>query len=84
MPKLSSPIAPPTSRTDAAPAPLSPSDLLDRHLDNARRQLDDAREQLRQARRRVVQLEEAVGNWELLRRDALARERERTDAPTLG
>ena len=53
---------------------LSPSDLITRHLENAHKQLDTAREQLRQARRRVVQLEEAVTNWDQLRQEALSRE----------
>jgi hypothetical protein len=43
---------------------VSPETLVQRHVDSARRQLAEAREQLKAARRRVVQLEDAVGNWE--------------------
>lgn len=50
-------------RTAAAPS-VSPEVLVGRHVDNARRQLAEARERLKAARRRVVQLEDAVGNWE--------------------
>jgi phage shock protein A len=41
-----------------------PETLVQRHVDSARRQLAEAREQLKAARRRVVQLEDAVDNWE--------------------
>jgi hypothetical protein len=43
---------------------VSPEALVQRHVDSARRQLAEAREQLKAARRRVVQLEDAVCNWE--------------------
>ena len=43
---------------------VSPETLVQRHVDSARRQLAGAREALKAARRRVVQLEDAVGNWE--------------------
>jgi hypothetical protein len=43
---------------------VSPETLVQRHVDSARRQLAEAREQLKAARRRVVQLEDAVCNWE--------------------
>jgi hypothetical protein len=43
---------------------VGPETLVQRHVDSARRQLADAREQLKAARRRVVQLEDAVCNWE--------------------
>jgi hypothetical protein len=43
---------------------VSPETLVTRHVDSARRQLAEAREQLKAARRRVVQLEDAVCNWE--------------------
>jgi len=52
---------------------VSPEQLIARHVDSARRQLADARENLKAARRRVVQLEDALCNWERfateLRRD---------------
>jgi hypothetical protein len=60
----------PERRTTATPAdPLSresvsPEVLIERHVDSARRQLADARENLKAARRRVVQLEDALCNWE--------------------
>jgi phage shock protein A len=43
---------------------VGPETLVQRHVDSARRQLAEAREQLKAARRRVVQLEDAVDNWE--------------------
>jgi hypothetical protein len=43
---------------------VDPETLVQRHVDSARRQLAEAREHLKAARRRVVQLEDAVGNWE--------------------
>jgi len=43
---------------------VSPEALIERHVENARRQLADARENLKAARRRVVQLEDALRNWE--------------------
>jgi hypothetical protein len=43
---------------------VSPDTLVARHVENARRQLAEARERLKAARRRVVQLEDALGNWE--------------------
>jgi hypothetical protein len=52
---------------------VTPEALVQRHVDSARRQLAEAREQLKAARRRVVQLEDAVCNWE--RFAAEARER---------
>jgi hypothetical protein len=59
-------------KTTASPT-VSPAALIDRHIDGARRQLADARESLKAARRRVVQLEDALCNWERfaqeLRRD---------------
>ena len=51
-------------RQTAASPSVSPEVLVGRHVDNARRQLAEARERLKAARRRVVQLEDAVGNWE--------------------
>jgi hypothetical protein len=44
--------------------PVSPEALVERHIESARRQLAEARERLKAARRRVVQLEDAVCNWE--------------------
>jgi phage shock protein A len=49
---------------------VGPETLVQRHVDSARRQLAEAREQLKAARRRVVQLEDAVCNWELLAAEA--------------
>ncbi|MGZ4800342.1 MAG: hypothetical protein ACXVL8_15420 [Acidimicrobiia bacterium] len=43
---------------------ISPEILIERHVENARRQLADARENLKAARKRVVQLEDALCNWE--------------------
>jgi hypothetical protein len=51
-------------RKSVAPQALSPEALIARHVDSARRQLADARENLKAARRRVVQLEDALCNWE--------------------
>ncbi|MGZ4689187.1 MAG: hypothetical protein ACXVKA_04430 [Acidimicrobiia bacterium] len=46
---------------------VSPERLIERHVEDARRQLAEGRERLKAARRRVVQLEEALENWERLR-----------------
>jgi hypothetical protein len=55
----------PSERRQSAGSPaVSPEELVHRHVDDARRQLADARERLKAARRRVVQLEDAVCNWE--------------------
>jgi sRNA-binding protein len=54
----------PDRRQTAAPPSVRPEVLVERHVENARRQLAEARERLKAARRRVVQLEDAVGNWE--------------------
>jgi hypothetical protein len=55
----------PSERRQSAGSPaVSPEDLVQRHVDDARRQLAEARERLKAARRRVVQLEDAVCNWE--------------------
>ncbi len=54
----------PDRRQTATPASVRPEVLVERHVENARRQLAEARERLKAARRRVVQLEDAVGNWE--------------------
>ncbi|HEY3722630.1 MAG TPA: hypothetical protein VGN59_04620 [Acidimicrobiia bacterium] len=43
---------------------VTPEELIERHVENARRQLAEARENLKAARRRVVQLEDALCNWE--------------------
>ncbi len=43
---------------------VTPEELIQRHVENARRQLAEARENLKAARRRVVQLEDALCNWE--------------------
>ena len=60
-------------RQTGAPESVSPEELIERQVENARRQLDNARETLKAARRRVVQLEGALDNWERfaaeLRRD---------------
>lgn len=50
---------------DSGPS-VSPELMIGRHVENARRQLDEARERLKAARRRVVQLEDALTNWERL------------------
>ncbi len=54
----------PERRQTAAPEPVTPEALIERHVESARRQLADAREKLKAARRRVVQLEDALCNWE--------------------
>jgi hypothetical protein len=55
----------PSERRQSATSPaVSPEALVQRHVEDARRQLAEARERLKAARRRVVQLEDAVGNWE--------------------
>lgn len=51
-------------RQTAAPETVSPEELIGRHVESARRQLADARENLKAGRRRVVQLEDALCNWE--------------------
>jgi hypothetical protein len=51
-------------RTSVGDDGVGPETLVQRHVDSARRQLAEAREQLKAARRRVVQLEDAVCNWE--------------------
>lgn len=56
--------AAPDRRQTAAPPSVRPEVLVERHVENARRQLAEARERLKAARRRVVQLEDAVENWE--------------------
>jgi hypothetical protein len=43
---------------------VSPEVLIGRHVENARHQLAEGRERLKAARRRVVQLEDALTNWE--------------------
>jgi hypothetical protein len=54
----------PERRQTVVPDSVSPETLIERHVDSARRQLLDARENLKAARRRVVQLEDALCNWE--------------------
>jgi len=54
----------PERRATATTEAVSPETLIERHVDSARRQLADARENLKAARRRVVQLEDALCNWE--------------------
>jgi hypothetical protein len=54
----------PERRQTAASPSVTPEVLVERHVENARRQLAEARERLKAARRRVVQLEDAVCNWE--------------------
>lgn len=51
-------------RQTVVPDPVSPEALIARHVENARRQLAEARENLKASRRRVVQLEDALCNWE--------------------
>jgi hypothetical protein len=51
-------------RHTVVPDPVSPEALVARHIENARRQLAEARENLKASRRRVVQLEDALCNWE--------------------
>ena len=60
-------------RRTAGDEGVGPETLVERHVDSARRQLADAREQLKAARRRVVQLEDAVGNWERFAAEVRAR-----------
>ena len=56
---------PPSERRQTVvPEPVSPEALIARQVENARRQLAEARENLKASRRRVVQLEDALGNWE--------------------
>ena len=54
------------------PDPVSPEALVARHIENARRQLAEARENLKASRRRVVQLEDALCNWERFAADHTA------------
>lgn len=55
----------PQERRQTVSSPtVSPETLVSRHVENARRQLAEARERLKAARRRVVQLEDALQNWE--------------------
>lgn len=65
----------PERRTTAAPGSASPETLIERQVRSARRQLADARESLKAARRRVVQLEDALCNWERFAAEL------RTDSP---
>jgi hypothetical protein len=51
-------------RLAAPKRPLSPEELLERQIDAARGQLSDARDDLKASRMRVVELEEALANWE--------------------
>ncbi len=51
-------------RQSGAPESVTPEALIARHVENARRQLAEARENLKSSRRRVVQLEDALCNWE--------------------
>jgi hypothetical protein len=63
----------PERRQTVSSEAVSPEALIERHVESARRQLAEARERLKAARRRVVQLEDALCNWERfaaeLRRD---------------
>lgn len=52
---------------------LSPECLLANQIDSTRDQLADARESLKGARRKVVQMEEALANWEHIACELLAR-----------
>jgi hypothetical protein len=61
---LTNPMTTAERRQSTASPSVSPEVLVERHVENARRQLAEARERLKAARRRVVQLEDAVGNWE--------------------
>ena len=54
----------PERRQTLPPETVSPEALIERHVEGARRQLAEARERLKAARRRVVQLEDALCNWE--------------------
>jgi hypothetical protein len=56
----------PERRRTATSEAVSPEALIERHVEGARRQLAEARERLKAARRRVVQLEDALCNWERL------------------
>jgi hypothetical protein len=58
----------------ASPAP-SPERLVVHQVEAARAQLAEARERLKAARRRVVELEDAVRNWEELANEVLRRGR---------
>jgi hypothetical protein len=70
---FSGPPVVPTERRRSIGDAAAPEQLVERHLDSARRQLREAREQLKAARRRVVQLEDAVGNWERFAADVRER-----------
>jgi hypothetical protein len=54
----------PERRQAVSSEAVTPEALIERHVDSARRQLAEARERLKAARRRVVQLEDALCNWE--------------------
>lgn len=58
----------------SAPVP-SAERLVVHHVEAARAQLAEARERLKAARRRVVELEDAVSNWEELANEVLRRGR---------
>jgi uncharacterized membrane protein YccC len=53
----------------------SPERLVVHQVEQARAQLADARERLKAARRRVVELEDAVANWEEFANEVLRRRR---------
>jgi hypothetical protein len=55
--------------------PIPVSTLVDQSLRSAELQLLDAREALKDARRRVVQLEDALESWRVLRDDMTRAER---------
>lgn len=57
-----------------SPAP-SPERLVVHQVEAARAQLAEARERLKAARRRVVELEDAVRNWEEMANEVLRRGR---------
>jgi hypothetical protein len=61
---VTDPTVSPERRQTASSPSISPEVLVERHVENARRQLAEARERLKGARRRVVQLEDALANWE--------------------
>jgi phage shock protein A len=63
---LTNALAVPERRHTTTPDSVSPEDLIARHISDAREQLADGRERLKAARRRVVQLEDALANWERL------------------
>jgi hypothetical protein len=63
-PTVTDPTVSPDRRQTASSPSVSPEVLVERHVENARRQLAEARERLKGARRRVVQLEDALANWE--------------------